>query len=493
MIKMTEIAEQNPWWRQGVDFIRLDPHLSTGQKVFFNRRIIPMDKNNIYLINGPRLSGKTTYLKTMVRNLLQKNTPSQQIYYLNSDYFTSRKELRSALQYFFDTSRDKPAYYILLDEVTSVKGWDIELKGLLDKAVLQNGTLILTLSSMIDLAQLRTFFSGVDFKLNNYHLKPLSFREFIFQAAEQLSNSFQDGILQRGLTGLRAVLPESILDLSRSMDDLDAAASKLMVFRKELDILLRSYMQCGGFPVVINNYLANLAHSQTAGIDQGILEMFIRGLLRGMSQARKQEKVCRHMFKSLIERYGRRYSFTNLAREIEITHVTAIDYLKHLEDSFLGFILYAYDLQKREPKLKGDKKIYFLDPFSYAGVRSYLSSVTDAVREDPQVRQKLLEGVVLAHLLMHAETPGSMTSRGFLWFYYDKTGREMGNIIRPADASWALDLEDPSEPGIKSPKKIAAVPSCIRLTAEKYARTRNRIWIPTCVFLALVAPSAQNL
>jgi len=493
MIKMTEIAELNPWWRQGIDFIRRDPHLATGRGIFFNRRSVPLEKNNIYLINGPRLAGKTTYLKTIIRELLQHNTPAQQIFYLNADSFTSRGELRNALQYFFDTSRDKPAYYILLDEATSVKGWDIELKNVLDKVVISNGALVITLSSMIDMNQLRSSFSGVNFKLNNYYLKPLNFREFIFQAAEHLSSASPDGGLRRGLPDLLRVLPDNVMDLRRSMDDLDGAASKLIDFRKELDILLHSYAQSGGFPLVINNYLANLAHAQAAGIDQGIVEMFIRGLLRVMSQARKQEKVCRHMLKSIVERYGVRYSFTNLAREIEITHVTAIDYLKHLEDSFLVFILYAYDLQKREPKLKGDKKFFFLDPFQYAGVISYLSSAADSVRESPQVWQKILEGVVLTHLLMSGEAPGSRTSRDFLWFYYDKTGKEMGDVIRPADVCWAIDIEAPGDFGMKSPKKIARVPQCIRLTEEKYGRTRNRIWIPAAVFLAMVPASPGNL
>jgi predicted AAA+ superfamily ATPase len=493
MIKMTEIAELNPWWRQGIDFIKHDPSLATGRGVFFNRRCVPLEKNNIYLINGPRLTGKTTYLKTIVRELLQQNTPAQQIYYLNADSFTSRGELRNALHYFFDTSRDKPAYYILLDEATSVKGWDIELKNVLDKVVLSNGTLVITLSNVIDLNQFKASLSGVNFKLNNYYLKPLGFREFIFQASEHLSNASPDDGLRRGLPELLRVLPENVMDLSRGMDDLDGAASKLMDFRKELDILLSSYAQCGGFPLVINNYLANLVHAQPVGIDQGIIEMFIRGLLRGMSQARKQEKICRHMFKSIVERYGLRYSFTNLAREIEITHVTAIDYLKHLEDSFLGFILYAYDLQKREPKLKGDKKIFFLDPFQYAGVKSYLSPAADSVRESLPARQKITESLVLTHLLMSGEAPGIRTSRDFLWFYYDKTGKEMGDVIRPADVCWAIDIEAPGESGIKNPKKIARVPQCIRLTGDKYGRTRNRIWIPAAVFLAMIPASPGNL
>jgi hypothetical protein len=101
--------------------------------------------------------------------------------------------------------------------------------------------------------------------------------------------------------------------------------------------------------------------------------------------------------------------------------------------------------------------------------------------------------VVLAHLLGNGEMPGSRPARDFLWFYYDKTGKEMGNVTNAGSAFWELDIRDPAEPAIKSPKKISHVPLCIRLTNDEYGRTRNRVWIPTSVFLALLAPSAPNL
>jgi hypothetical protein len=498
MIKMTEIAEQNPWWRHGINFIQFDPHLSKTQAVNVIRKTITLEKDKIHVISGPRFSGKSTYLKTIVRGLIQNNTPAQQIYYLSCDSFTSRRELKGALQYFVDANQDKPSFYILLDEASSVKGWDIELKALFDKGFMKNGLLVITLSNAANIAKLAATFSGGGHKIINYYLKPICFREFILQASGHIAKLLPDGNLGTALPALLTALPGCVLDLSRGLDQLDKEASKLIDFQKELDLLLRHYLACGGFPSVIGNYLANLGRPTAPGIDPLCAEMFIRGLLSDLSRAHKQETICRHMLKSMIERYGRRYSFTNLAREIEITHVTAIDYLKYIEDTFLGFIVYAYDFQKREPKLKGDKKIYFLDPFLIPAIRSYLNaepvwSMIGAARDDPAQCAKIAEGVVLSHLLGGDETPGSRTARDFLWFYYDKTGREMGSVMAGDGAYWEFDMKDPDEPAVKSPKKISCVPQCVRLTQDEYARTRNRIWIPRSLFLALRAPSALNL
>jgi predicted AAA+ superfamily ATPase len=504
MIKMTEIAEQNPWWRHATNFFRYDPHLSKTQAITINRKILFLEKENIYIIEGPRLAGKSTYLKTLIRDLLVNNIPPQQIYYLSCISFTSRRELKNALQYFVDSNKDKPVFYVLLDEASAVKGWDIEVKAVFDKGVMQNGILVIALSNASHGIKLAQTFSGSGQKIIYYHLKPICFREFVLQTSGHISKLLPGTQFGTTLPALLTRLSDGALDLSRGIDHLDQEVSKLLEFRKELDILLGYYQACGGFPTVINNYLTNLSRQSSLGrqsaaaIDPLCAEMFIRGLLGDLSKAQKQETIMRHMMKSMIERYGRRYSFSNLAREIEITHVTVIDYLKYFEDSYFGLIVYAYDLQKREPKLKGDKKIYFSDPFLGAVIKSYLSSdpvwsVIAAALDDPAQRARLTEALVNSHLLAAADMPGSRTARDFLWFYYDKTGKEMGSVTSAGAAFWELDIKGLAEPAVKSPKKISRVPLCIRLTQDEHGRTRNRIWIPTSVFLALISASAGNL
>lgn len=497
MIKMTEIADQNPWWRLGINFLQHDQHLTKIQKLFIDRKIISLEKENIYIISGPRLVGKSTYLKAIVKELIQKNIHPQQIYYLSCDSFTSRREFRNALLYFIDSNRDKPILYILLDEATSIKGWNTELKDMLDKGMMKNCIPVITISNADNVANLTSLFPG-DYRSNSYFIKPVCFREFVLHAAGQMAKTLSDEPLLSSLSSLEAAVKGGILELNLGIDELAEKASRLFNFRSELDLILRHYLTCGGFPLVMNNYLVNLEQRHQFNIDPVVAEIFIRRLLGGLSKAQKQETICRHLLKVMIERYGRRYSFSSLAREVEITHVTAIDYLRFIEDSFLGFIIYAYDFGKRAPKYKGDKKVYFLDPFLLTAVKSYLTgdspwAAISAAMDNGVSWAKVVEGVVLAHLLTSGETPGLRSARDFLWFYYDKTGREMGNIIHADGAYLEIDLITARGPEEKSPKKISQVPACIRLTPDEYRRTRSRLTIPLSVFLALISPSTPTL
>jgi predicted AAA+ superfamily ATPase len=498
MIKMTEIADQNPWWRHGQDFIKNDPHLSSSKPIFINRLMIPLEKGRVYFVQGPRRIGKTTYLKKIAGELLRNNVPAQQIYYLSAESFTSRREFRNALQYYVDSNRGKPVFYIMLDEITSIRGWDLELQAVLEPAVMQDGVVIATASQVMNFTEKTPLLSGVSPTINRYSIKPLCFREFIFQLSGPLSTLLPETLASESIAALQVALKSVTLDLTRGLDALNPEALNIMLYRKELDHLLRIYLTTGGFPLVINNYLANMAAKSPVGIDPLAAEVLIRDLLGDLSKAQKQEAICRHLLKVMIERYGRRYSYSNLAREVEITHVTAIDYLRFFEDSFLGFIVYAYDFGKRAPKYKGDKKVYFLDPFLLTAVKSYLTgdspwAAISAAMDNGVSWAKVVEGVVLAHLLTSGETPGLRSARDFLWFYYDKTGREMGNIINADGAYLEIDLITTRGPEEKSPKKISQVPACIRLTPDEYRRTRNRLAIPLSVFLALISPSAPTL
>ena len=460
--------------------------------------MIPLEKGKVYFIQGPRRIGKTTYLKKTVSELLRNNVPAQQIYYLSAESFTSRRELRNALQYYVDSNRGKPIFYIMLDEITSIKGWDLELQAVLEPEIMQSGVVIATASQVMKFTEKTPPLTGVNSIVSRHSIKPICFREFIFQLSGPISALMPETLTHDSVLALQVALKSFTLDLTRGLDAINSEALNIMSYRKELDHLLRIYLITGGFPLAINNYLANIAAKSPVGIDPLSAEVLIRDLLGDLSKAQKQETICRHLLKTMIERYGQRYSFSNLAREIEITHVTAIDYLRFFEDSFLGFIVYAYDFGKRAPKFKGDKKVYLLDPFLLTAVKSYLDgdspwAAISAAMDNGAIWAKIVEGVVLAHLLLNGETPGLRTARDFLWFYYDKTGREMGNIIIADGAYLEIDLKTAGGPEEKSPKKISQVPACIRLTPDEYRRTRNRLAIPLSVFLALLSPSAPNL
>lgn len=52
-------------------------------------------------------------------------------------------------------------------------------------------------------------------------------------------------------------------------------------------------------------------------IGSAVAEIFVRDVLGDMARFQKQEATTRQILRAIVERYGSRYSFSNLSREIE--------------------------------------------------------------------------------------------------------------------------------------------------------------------------------
>ena len=153
MVKISEITAQNPWWSQGIEFARYDKSLGEAKPIFFERKPIETKNENIYILRGPRQVGKTTYIKDLVRKLIENGAAPRNILYLSLDFFTSRRELRNAINYFLESRIDAARIYLLLDEITSIEDWNLELKYLSDQGALKRGIVFATGSSAVKLKE----------------------------------------------------------------------------------------------------------------------------------------------------------------------------------------------------------------------------------------------------------------------------------------------------------------------------------------------------
>ena len=79
-----------------------------------------------------------------VSKLIKEGFDPKRILYLSLDFFTSRKEMRNAVNYFLDTNREAKDLFIFLDEVTTIKDWKLELKYLWDSGVTKRAKIIAT-------------------------------------------------------------------------------------------------------------------------------------------------------------------------------------------------------------------------------------------------------------------------------------------------------------------------------------------------------------
>ncbi len=498
MVKIGELSIQNPWWRYGKNFIAYDKSLSPLPKpIFFVRRSLEPEINNIYVIRGSRQVGKTTYLKDMIRNLIYEDVDSRKILYLSLDFFTSRREMRSAIEYFLSVNRDADRLYIFLDEITSIKDWNLELKYLSDVGITKKASIITTGSSGMILKKNVELLPGRGLEGNEYYMKPLSFREFVLQCIDYIRSSIGDKEFCDTLKLLRDILrrEDAYIDLDWNISKIYDTANMISPYIGEVEYLFNIYLVTGGFPQSINSYLRNFDDKT---IDSSLAEVFVRNVLGDISKVGKQEIYAKRILREIIDRYGTRYSFRSLASAIESTHTTALEYLETLVESFILTIIYSYDINLKKVMYKGDKKIYLQDPFIYYSLQSYLKGIdlNDVIEKtvtSEEVLARLIEGLVGNHLMMTRERPLMKSVETFLWFYYNHRGREIDYIMETGKGYTALEVKYQRNVDYKDMYRVSHIKKYIVLSKEDIGMKNNILIIPTPIFLLLLRKNHYNL
>jgi len=498
MVKIAEINDQNSWWKLGKGFAQYDKSLSQATPIFYKRMQLKPQRGSIHILRGPRQVGKTTYLKDMVGRLLESGVSARDILYLSLDFFVSRRELRNAISYFLETRRDSDRTFLLLDEITSVEDWNLELKYMADRGSLKRGSILATGSSAVKLKEKGELIPGRGIEGNEHYVKPLSFREFVLQSVDFLSQHITQDELGHSLMILKTKLSSCVLDLDAGTDEINRMIENILPFSDELGFLFRLYLTTGGLPGVINHYFSNryLKHEDT--IISSIAEIFVRDVLGDMNRLQKQEAMTRLLLSGIVERYGSRYSFSRLSRAIEKSHVTVIDYLQFMEDSFICFVLYAYDFNRKAIKAKGDKKVFFFDPFMFHSVKSYLSGketweVIVSSLDDEDLLGRLVEGVVVSHLRMYGEIPFMKGCNTFLWYYYDKRGREIDAVLEEQGGFCGIEVKYRQGTDERSVRRIAPLKKCFLLSKVDFQYDEKTMVVPVDIFLSLLPVSERNL
>jgi len=500
MVKISEIINQNPWWKYGKGFTPYDRHLSKAKEslIFFDREDFKTSKENIYVMRGCRQIGKTTYLKEWINKLISEGFNPKHILYLSLDFFTSRKEMRNAINYFLDTNREAEELHIFLDEITAIKDWNLELKYLWDSGITKKARIITTGSSGVALRKKGELLPGRGLESNEYYLKPLSFREFVLQTVKYIQSHVETREFQDALGRLKVTLEKVSIEMRSDVNEMYDVVNAIIPFKKELEYLFRIYLMTGGFPAVINDHLRKAFAGKRELIDSSLAETLVRNVLGDVIKQGRQETFARQILKEIIDKYGTRYSFSKLARDIETTHVTTIDYLELLEESFILTVLHAYDFNKKDIKFKGEKKVYFQDPFIFYALNSSLSGrdVNDVLTENLESEEslsKIVEGIVCSHLALNREIPIMREARTFLWFYYDSRGREVDSVLRLNKSFVGIETKYQSNVSFRDVLKIPQIKRYIVLSKEDVGMEKNVLIAPVEIFLSLLNKSSNNL
>ncbi len=482
MIKMiwSNVIEQNPWWK-GRDFASADRDIQeyNAAEIKVKRKPCPLQPGEVTLIKGPRRVGKTMLMKLTILNLLNNGASPRNMLYLNLDTLPSRKtkEFAHVLDRFLFDLRDNEGY-IFLDEVTSLEGWDVLLKGYLDKGTFSKTAVVCTGSDPGNIEVGKRTLLG-----RNVHLSvigPLNFRNYLLSFLP-LADARVVGVTEKESKALLTRLMSTGVNLNMPLSDILERYYRLEPFSATLRFLFeRLYLRTGGFPKTINTFVQCARqfpkkNLQEVGVDFSLYQEIIDKIVEKVGNADRAKHLLAQITKD--EYLSATVSDHALAQDLLIHPSTVESDLRKMEELFI-----IHQVKNVEGVLK---KIYFSDPFIFSSIY-----ILDKETDPNQVLQeffadesnmgRVVEAIVAGALFTHGYVP-SLRER-FLSFYR-KGSKELDFVYFKR-----LGIEVKYRTEAESPLKISGVENYLVLSREPDIQPwkDSVLVVPTAVFLALL-------
>jgi predicted AAA+ superfamily ATPase len=380
----------NPWW-QDPKAIEEDVHLgrlAEHELSFRHPSPLPIDRDAVLALRGPRQVGKTTLMKRIVRELLEASVPPTSIMYLDVEgaNLQTPYELQEAIREFVEWRPPSPGgrRYLFLDEITGIDEWGRAIRVLAGRGTLEGCSVLCTGSHARDVKRGAERAPGRkgDVEAWDWIMMPLSFRDYVSVHDPDLGEK----------------LPE--LDLS-DLPGAFEAAQDIALHHENLHPLFERYLLTGGFP-----------HAMSTEAEDGVIPQRVYRLhqeaFRGeIVRAGHREDLFRELVEWVGEnRLGGEFSWSDGSGSTSIgSHHTVREYLEDAQAAFLWHILYRVEsLDAPARASRSPKKLYPADPFTWHVLNSWVSPSSEPwqeaieLLEDPAELGLLVESVVGDHL-----------------------------------------------------------------------------------------------
>ncbi len=302
------LERQNPWWfgkpfNTGIDRLQWYPKLI---KYLLTKEIL--------LLTGARRTGKSTLAYQVIKNLLDSNVPPEAILFINLDepLFQSKSKdpayLTEIIEYHL--ALKKPStLYLFIDEIQNYDYWVQTIKTLFDTTT--NIKIILTGStSSLLKKEISTRLSGRYFSIS---VHPLSFSEYL---------SFNN-----------VHKPTTVEKLQYFNNYLEFGAYPRVVLESDNELkqeILRNYFQ--------TIYLKDIIYPNNLRNNRDVFDLLY----------------------FIISNIAKPFSYSKIAKTLNITNETVKEYISCVEDSYLAYTLTKYDKSVKK-QIINQKKIYCLD------------------------------------------------------------------------------------------------------------------------------------
>ena len=424
------------------NFHKRDPHLrQLSRQALVYRfpvldRLFGVDQPGIYTVSGGRQIGKTTLLKLWMADLLKKGVNPLCIAFLTGEVIDDHHSLITQLTSVVNNFPESQLAYLIVDEVTYIKGWDKAIKYMADAGLLERVVVFVTGSDQVILHQARMRFPGRrgDADTADYHLQPLSFHETV---------------------RLKNVLNTKDLEVVTRTDD---PLSPDVI--EQLFTAFGEYLTHGGYLTAINDMAAT---GSIAMATYATYSDWVRGdvLKRG-----KQEHYLTEVLSAIIKRLGTQVTWNNLSGDLSIDHPKTIaDYVALLESMDVLFVQPALLLDKLKAAPKKARKVMFSDPFIYFALRQWLEPLVSPYQQrtvkmvqSPDQIAPLVECVTASHFRLCYPT------------YYIKARGEVDIAYVDRGRFWPVEVKWTSQIRPKDIKQIASFPNGRILDRSRQSR-----------------------
>ena len=417
MALIEQIAYYSPWWHE-MDWYLRDKHLQTATDSditfrHFNEGIT-FKKGSINILRGPRQIGKTTELKLVIRDLIQSGTDPRNICYYPCDNIINRKELFEIIKEFIAhlQSIGSKTGFIFLDEVSSVKNWQMPIKNLSDAGSIGNIFVLLTGSSAIEIKRGYERMPGRRAGGFDEALLPMDF--FCFCKCFNI-----------------AVGPRhKLFEITKSEKAFQSFRLSVSQNENKYTKMLSMYMLNGGFPRVVSD-LVKHGH-----LDEETLDIFKSVMFSEFEKQRRQVSTLKSILRKLYMGVATPLSYNSIFADSDIYSAKgAKEYIDILHSCFLNFPLGCLDLNKKMSFPKKDKKFYFTDSIE-------LRVVAEMFQLPMPEESRMAEHIVASNLVRKFRK--GWASYGFidqLFYWKSSKGKEIDFVFFQDGKPFGIEIK----------------------------------------------------
>ncbi len=317
------MEEINPWWftdkweREDADIKKWKNMEIRWTPCWINR--ISLKPFSLNFVIGTRQVGKTTGLKLLIKDLIERGKDARSITYMNCEILLNAENLKNWFSHYFEKRKERDI--LILDEITAIEDWWKVVKFYIDAGKFSDSVLIISGSLSSKLKKYSESFPGRRGRGKEILVLPLSFREF--------------------------------LEVKR----IDASMENRV--KKAFD----EFLVTGGFPRTINK-------------DFSFYTDFIGSFENTLLKIDRNPKLGLQIVLQIIKKAPSALSFNAIASELGISHLTVMDYVERFEEMLISKIIYW---KGKEINFRKEKKIILRDP---AIVQSFAKVFNLEIRKD---------------------------------------------------------------------------------------------------------------